>query len=263
MSLFAGVCEGPQLADRSPGWLVRTAGGYPSLYCCVDIGVFMSERHVHRLSGLQTVWTAAGVYALVLSFACYAKYVTFGYDDFDLAVHSQSVWGILHGNLHSSILSIPFLGNHFAPILLLIAPLYIVFPSPVLLLVVQSAVLAFGSVGIYLFGRRRLPESWAVAIALLYLVYPPLLYMNMYEFHPIALATTALIFALYFYEATRFLQFMACCMLGMMCQENVSLVVAAFGLLSFVDRRRMEWMRCVRSLSAVQVAACDDDRTRI
>lgn len=188
------------------------------------------------------VLAAIAGYAFLLGWIGQAKYRAFGYTDFDLAVHAQSVWNILHGSMDSSILGIPFLGNHMALILYLVAPLYALCSSPLLLLHLQTAILALGAWGIYKLARRELSGGWGLAFALFYLIYPPLIYMNLYEFHPIALATTFLIFATYFYRTERFGAFWGFLALAMLCQENVALIAMAFGIHALIERRSRRWI---------------------
>ena len=175
------------------------------------------------------------IYMLLFGLISYCNYAYYGFSDFDLAIHAQSVWNILHGSIDSSILGIPFLGNHMALILFLIAPFYAISPSPLLLLFIQTTVLALGALGIYLLAKKELSEKWAVALAASYLVYPPLIYMNLYEFHPVALASSFLIFLMYFYKTENFKAFLTFLALTLLCQENLSLVIMAFAAYAFID----------------------------
>ena len=68
-------------------------------------------------------------YAAILGVACYLKFATYQYTDFDLAVHAQSVHNMLRGSMDCSILGTSYFGNHMAPILALAAPFYALFPS--------------------------------------------------------------------------------------------------------------------------------------
>jgi uncharacterized membrane protein len=185
---------------------------------------------------------AITIYMLLLGLISYLKYSYYGFSDFDLAVHAQSTWNILHGSIDSSILGIPFLGNHMTLILFLIAPFYAIFPSPLLLLHIQTAVLAMGALGIYLLARKELSEKWATCLAIAYLVYPPLIYMNLYEFHPVALASCFLIFMMYFYKIERFKTFVTFLILAILCQENISLIIIVFAAYAFLDKRRGRWV---------------------
>lgn len=199
-----------------------------------------ASRRLSLAAGL--VLLASLAYAVVLSLACYEKYRGVAYGDFDLAVHAQSVWNILHGSVDSSIFGISFLGNHMVLILFLVAPLYAVFMSPAFLLVLQTVLLASGAWFVFLIGRRLLPEGWAAALALIYLVYPPLTYLNLYEFHPIALSVPFLLAALYGFEAEQFKRFLLALGLAMACQENLCLVAVGFSLFALVRRRRGPWL---------------------
>jgi uncharacterized membrane protein len=191
-----------------------------------------------RLSpAFWTVAVAAAIYAAVMCRACHQKFVNFGYADFDLAVHTQSVWNILHGSLASSILGIPFLGNHMVLILFLLAPLYAIFPSPLLLLYTQTIALAAGAFGIWMIARRELSEWPATGLALIYLIYPPLIYLNLYEFHPVSLAIPLLIWMLRFYQTSNFRLFALCMVLALFCQENIALIMVAFSFYALIERR--------------------------
>ena len=188
------------------------------------------------------IGTAILTYVILLGSIASLKYTYYGFSDFDLAIHSQSTWNITQGSIDSSILGIPFPGNHMAVILFLIAPLYAILPSPLLLLQIQTLVLAAGAVGIFLMAKRELSEKWAAALSIAYLAYPPLIYMNLYEFHPVALASSFMIFMFYFYKTENFKAFLAFLILAMLCQENIALIIMAFSVYAFLDKRRGKWV---------------------
>ena len=203
-----------------------------------------ADSGTNRASLIAGLAVAAGaiLYGVVFTAATFARYANFRYVDFDLAVHTQSVWNILHGSLDCAILGIPFLGNHMVPILFLLAPFCTVLDPARGLLLIQSAVLAAGAWGLFLIGRRVLPLPWAVAWAFLYLMYPPLWYTNLYEFHPVVLATTFLIFTFHFYQQQTFRPYLVFLALALLCQENVALMVAGFGVLALFHRRKGRWV---------------------
>lgn len=180
-------------------------------------------------------------YVTLVSVISNIRFTHYGFTDFDLAIHAQSTWNITRGSLQSSILGIPFLGNHMVLILFLIAPLYALIPSPLLLLHLQTLVLALGSLGIFMLARRELSGKWAACLAIAYLAYPPLIYMNLYEFHPVAMASSFLVFMIYYYKAERFTWFTVFMILTLLCQENLALIIAGFGIYALLDRRRNRW----------------------
>jgi uncharacterized membrane protein len=181
------------------------------------------------------------LYAVFMSLVCFLKYSHFSYDDFDLAIHTQSLAAIIHGSSITSILGIPFLGNHMVLILYPIAPLYAIFHTPVLLLALQSIALAAGAWPVYRIAREKLSPPKGVAFAAIYLIYYPMLYLNLYEFHPVALASTFILYAWLFRLQNRFGAFMLFLALAMSCQENIALITTGFGVLAIFERRRWWW----------------------
>lgn len=204
--------------------------------------VLMKKRSLDFLKKPgSVVWMGIVMYLITLGWACHAKFSSYSYDDFDLAIDAQSIWNILHGSIVSSIHGIPFLGNHMRLILFLIAPLYAVFPTPLLLLYLQTLMLGVGAWGIFVLGSRELPHKWAGWLSLVYLVYPPLIFLNLYEFHPVALAVPFLIGMLYFYKTERFPMFLLFLFLALSCQENIALIAVAFSFYALIDGRRGRW----------------------
>lgn len=191
---------------------------------------------------ITLVFAGIAAYCLLIGHACFSAYGAFSYGDFDLAVHTQSLRNILHVSLDSSILGIPFLGNHMVPILFLTAPVYAIFPSPLTLLCLQTLALALGGWAVFLLARQELSERWGVAFAFFYLLYPPLIFMNLYEFHPIALATTFLLFALLAWRRQQFHLFLTFLILSLCCQENVALIAIGFGILALLERKTARWV---------------------
>ena len=187
------------------------------------------------------VFTLMTAYIFVLGITCYLKYHHFGYDDFDLAIHTQTLSSILQGSSQTSILGIPFLGNHMVLILYLIAPLYLVFHTPVLLLSLQTIALASGAWPIYQLARRELSDTWGVALAAAYLIYSPLIYLNLYEFHPIAFASAFILYAFWFWKENRFTLFSLMLLLAASCQENISFIAIGFGIFALLERKRWWW----------------------
>ena len=182
------------------------------------------------------------IYIIFFGYICYLKFNSFAYYDFDLAIDAQTLWNITHGSIYSSIHGIPFLGNHMRLILFLVAPVYLIFPSALTLLYLQSFFLGLGAWGIYLIACRVIDESSAFLFAFLYLIYPALGYLNLYEFHPVALATCFLIFMFYFYQREKFKWFMLFLLLALSCQENIPLVLIFFSIYSFIQKRNKSWI---------------------
>jgi len=175
------------------------------------------------------------------SFVGWLKYRSFAFQDFDLALHAQTLWALLHGSLESSIQGIPFLGNHAHLIFFLLAPAYAVVRHPVALIVLQAAASGWGGWIIYRLARRELPRSVAMAVLSAYLFYPPLGYANLFEFHPSLLAIPLLLQVL---VTIRDGQPVACLFWALgasLCQENISFLLVFYGVHAWRQRQSRRW----------------------
>ena len=155
----------------------------------------------------------------------------------------QAVWATAHGHpLSVTDLQgeqISRLGAHVDPILVLLAPLWWVWPSPALLLTVQAIVVALGALPVFWLGRKHLgSERAALGFALAYLLYPAVQWLTLNEFHPVALAAPLLLFALWYLDEDRLVAFAVAALLAALCKEEIPLVIAAFGLWYAISRRR-------------------------
>lgn len=181
------------------------------------------------------------IYAAFFCYVSFLKYQNFIYNDFDLAIDAQTVWNMLHGSLYSSIHQIVFLGNHMRLILFLIAPFYAIFKTPLLLLFLQSVLLGLAAWPLYRIAKDNLGHSLAFAVAVSYLVYPALGYMNLFEFHPTALATCFLMFMLYYFYKNKFSAFILSGLLALICQENIALLLLTTGIFAFFMKKEKKW----------------------
>ncbi|MCM8781765.1 MAG: DUF2079 domain-containing protein [Candidatus Omnitrophica bacterium] len=181
------------------------------------------------------------LYILFFGFVSTSKYESFSYNDFDLAVHAQTLYNILHGSISSSILGVPFLGNHLNLILFLIAPIYAIFRSPVILLLLQTIALGLSGYPIYLIAKEELPKRFSVLVLFSYLFYPCIGYVNLYEFHPTVFATFFISMLLYFMYKDRLRAFFVFVILALLCQENIPLVILPLGLYLLIIKKSFKW----------------------
>lgn len=170
------------------------------------------------------------------------RHLSFATGRFDLGNMVQAVWATAHGHpLAITDLQgeqISRLGAHVDPILIAFAPLWWVWPSPVMLLTAQAAALALGALPVYWLARKHLgSERAALGFALAYLLYPAVQWLTLNEFHPVALATPLLLFALWYLDEDRLAPFAAFALAAGLCKEEIPLVVAAFGAWYAVTRR--------------------------
>jgi len=187
----------------------------------------------------------AGIVAYAAGFAALSvlRQDAFATGRFDLGNMVQAVWSTAHGHpLHVTDLhgdQISRLGAHVDPILVLFAPLWWIWPSPDMLLVLQAIVVALGALPVFWLGRKHLSSARAgVGFALVYLVYPATGWLTLNEFHPVALATPLLLFAFWFLDEDRLLPFAVFAVAAATCKEEIPFVIAGFGVWYAVSRRR-------------------------
>jgi uncharacterized membrane protein len=155
----------------------------------------------------------------------------------------QAVWSTAHGHpLQITGLrgdQISRLGAHFDPILAAFAPLWLVWPSPDMLLVAQAVAVALGALPVYWLARKHLgSERAGLGFALAYLVYPPTQWLTLNEFHPVALACPLLLFAIWYLDEGRLLPFAVFALVAATTKEEIALVVAGLGIWYALAHRR-------------------------
>ena len=202
----------------------------------------MIKDGIKEKSALLILWLSVSAYVVFFGLLCILKFNSFSYYDFDLAVHALTVWNILHGSIYNSILGLPFLGNHMQPVLFLIAPLYVIFPHPQTLLILQTLFLGAGAFPLYFIAKKHLGLKFALIVALSYLLYPGLGYTNLFEFHPTSLATFFLIVCLYAYDFNKTRLFLVFSLLAMLCQENVALAIIMLGVMAACEKKAGKWV---------------------
>src|SRR5262249_48834307 len=95
----------------------------------------------------------------------------------------------------------------------------------------QTLALASGAWPLYRLGTRLGGEPrFGLIAGVAYLLYPPLRSVNLSEFHPIALATPRLLFALDAALERRPWPMLAACVWSVLCKQEVAVVVACLGL---------------------------------
>jgi len=134
-----------------------------------------------------------------------------------------------------------FFGVHFSPILFLILPFYSILPSVEILLIIQSVVLALGSVPIFLISREKLGEKTALLISILYLAYPPLHYLNFSDFHLEAFLPVLFLFTVYYLEREKWPHFLVFLTLSMATIEFTQIIAISIVFYGFLLYRKRQF----------------------
>ena len=204
---------------------------------------------------LVIVCTAALGYTVYFSYytIAYHKGV---YSSYDLAIENNVMWNVLHGNdfFKSTIVFGP-VGSHFGYHATLFAyamlPLYALAPRAETLLFIQSMLLGFAAVPLFLFARRHVSDALACILAVLYLLYPPVHGANMYEFHYPPLGTFFLWTLLYALDTRRNLLAAIALVLTLSIREDISAGPMIWGAYFLISGRRPKAGLIIASVSAL------------
>ena len=150
-------------------------------------------------------WTKTPIFwaiAIALVYACVMMYITihlmhdsFHTSAFDLGVFTEELKYTLQGKiLYSPAIGGSQFAPHFSPVLLLLVPIYWLFPHVQMLLVVQSLLLAFSGYIIYVIARDyNYSHRASLILECLFFVNPLVWGVALFDFHEVVFAIPALL----------------------------------------------------------------------
>ena len=200
----------------------------------MGISLFKKRFHIKfvELCILLTFLT----YFLGLSIMTVTRHHRFLTTASDLGIFNQAFWTTLHGegffyetpdfwfNPNGS-----FFGVHFAPILFLFLPFYAIYPAPDTLLVIQAFFIALAIIPIYLISRDRIGK-YSLCAVLLYVLYTPMFFVSLFDFHLEAFVPVFLLFMVYFFDKKKYSLYFVSVVLALSTIEFVPLITATFGM---------------------------------
>lgn len=192
------------------------------------------------LDGERFVWLALALFALLQGSAALVQHCVGNSTIYDLGFFNQVLWNTLQGEwLFSSFKGFSLLGDHFSPILLALLPFYALWSGPETLLVVQSAALALSALPIFWLARDLCPNLRLANIwVLLYLAFPVLGYVGLFDYHPESFAPLLFGLALWFMHKRRLGALFVTALLILTIKEEMGLIVIMMGLYLAVFKGR-------------------------
>ncbi|NJK70109.1 MAG: DUF2079 domain-containing protein [Microcoleus sp. CSU_2_2] len=176
------------------------------------------------------------VITTIVLFVCSSlRHALFHSTAYDLAIFDQAVYLISQNQTpFSSLMEINILGDHTAFIFYPLALLYKIYPDVHWLLFVQAFSLALGAWPSWSLARQAgLNERSAIAIATVYLLYPAVFNVNLFDFHPEVIAMPAILVAILAARLNKTLWFCAAIGLILSCKAVLSLTIVAMGIWLF------------------------------
>jgi uncharacterized membrane protein len=217
----------------------------------VDAALEKSERGFARplirtaqgISASHAVWASTFIAAVVWTVVADIRESLFIGRRQDLGNFTQAVWTTAHGHFlqvtEAGGTEVSRLGIHADPIIAAFAPLWWLWPSPLLLLTVQAIGMAAGAIPLFWLGQKHLPrEREAALLAVAYLLCPTVGWIVVSDFHTVSLAVPLLLFAIWYLDEDRLVLFAATAGAAMLCQEQIGFMVGCLGLWYMWRRRR-------------------------
>lgn len=158
----------------------------------------------------------------------------------DLATQTQTIWGYSHFEIiRNTVIGIPnLLGDHFHPMLMVLAPLFWIWNSAGVLLVAQGVLLALAGVPIFLWGAERLGVVAGLAFQASFYLYWGILAGVLFDFHHVVFGVVAVSWALYATVTRRNLLLAVSVLVAMLSREDVPLTLIGLGFYIFLVQRR-------------------------
>ena len=202
----------------------------------------MPARGRRTAIALGLVAAGAAVYFTTFSLLLHYSFHSYGWD---LGIFDQVTWNTAQGRLFEySFREISYLGDHWQPALLLLAPLAWMKAGPGPLLVVQGLAFAGASVPLFAAARRMTDTGPAWLVTGAYLLGLAQARATTYDFHPEAFAPLLAFTALWGLASGRRLVFVAAALAILSLKEDAVLLTLALCWIAWFafGLRREAWM---------------------
>ncbi len=188
--------------------------------------------------------------ALFVSYSI-AQWRAYAVPSWDLGIFTQLAQQYAH--LHTPIVDIKgpgfnLLGDHFHPILVLLGPVFRLFPSGLSLLVLQGILFGWSAVPITRYARLRLGGAWGTVLGVAYVVSWGLTEAVKSQFHEIAFAVPLLAYGIVFFLEGKMRAALITIGMLVFIKEDLGLTVAACGFLMIW----IEWGKVARAEADAQ-----------
>lgn len=162
---------------------------------------------------------------------------------FDIVVDTQPIWNTAHGRfleVSTYTWTTTDLGRDVILVEVLLAPLYRLLGGTITVILVQTASIAFGGVGVYALSRSLMPTIRRGICVLFAALYLSLLFIqstNLSQFRARNLIMWTFFFAWLAYQSGRTRLLWVMFAIALLTRSDVALVIAMFGVYALLERR--------------------------
>ncbi|MES1165946.1 MAG: DUF2079 domain-containing protein [Verrucomicrobiota bacterium] len=208
-------------------------------------------RRAERLPALVRAHIPAAIVgAMAVFYIAYMAFYTvrnhhrFNTFTWDLGQINNQFYNFLHGHPFRCTALIregnwSELRNHAEATMFFLLPIYALWPSAEILLILQAVLLGTAGIFVYRIAARRVSRPVAVLLAAAYYLYPPLHGAQFFDIHFQPVAAAFMLAAIDFFDSRRMRLFVVFFILTILCREDISIGTAVFGLFLMLTGHRV------------------------
>ncbi|MHA1590148.1 MAG: DUF2079 domain-containing protein [Candidatus Njordarchaeales archaeon] len=189
------------------------------------------------------LFTGILTYISVFSYFLMLKHFFFETYAWDLGTLAQALYTTLYSGkfLYQTgyLFALPngsFFGIHCSPFLLLLLPIYAIWPNPLNLLIIKTIAIGLAAYPLYrLAFEINKSEKIACAVSILYLLHPALHGANWFDFQPQSFFPLIIFTMQYAYVAKRWKLYLVSAILGSIITEHTALIITLFAIINWIE----------------------------
>ncbi len=193
-------------------------------------------------------------FLLVAGLLTLVKHFNFQTTGFDLGIFNQSLYLYAHGWMGPNTIRqvATLFGDHFEPVMLLLAPMYYVFRSYTLL-IVQIVAVVVGGLGVYLLVKKETEDKYlAVGALLIFYLFYGLWDAIVFDYHNGVVGAMGWPWLFYAWSKKKWNWYYVFFVLMLFCKENISLMLLCLGgsiiLFGKKEEKKHGWLTVVVSV---------------
>jgi len=196
-------------------------------------------------------------YVILFSYLSIHRVYSLNSHYYDLGIMNQTVYNTSRGYFLEMTnqefqKNVSRLAIHFDPILIFFAPIYWLFRTPDVLLIGQTLILATGAIAVYLIAKKLLENKpMALLFSISYLTFFPIERANLFDFHAVVLATSFLLWMIYFSLEKKRVATLVFMILALLTKEHVGLIIFLFGGYIFLFKKEKKFGLLVTLLGLI------------
>src|SRR3989339_1828753 len=203
----------------------------------------MEGKQISNIKIKILLWLAILLFIGIFSYLSIKRYKTLNSYYYDLGIMNQVVYNTSRGRFLEMTnqdlkKNVSRLAIHFDPILAIFAPFYQFYEGPEVLLIGQAIIMGLGALAVFLIAQKELKRNLiSLMFALSYLTYFAVQRAALFDFHSVTLATTFLLFALYYNLVKKNFWYYLFIILSLLTKEHVGLVILFLGAYLFFVKK--------------------------